>query len=265
MFHNGFIGCIAFSISLFVLTLLECSTGYSQVPPPGVLKGTVLDTNDAVVPNAVVTLASRKRTVKATSSASGQYSFKIDPGIYSLTVDAPRLGFGTTYRSHIRISPGLTRTLDLRLYGKILVLDPNVVPSKEPTDHPPLLLVNFTFEEVPNMSPGEVGSGMVRFASKCESPSLSTYMPRFMDSDAGRYGVAFSYDLFTITADRLEINSRSKEIYAFGNIVIDDEGEHSKQTGAIKITIKDGKAIHETWNQNTGEPYNKQNVVYLGR
>ena|ERR1017187_211248 len=75
----------------FVFLAFLCTSAFGQLTTADIL-GTITDTSGAIVPNAPVTLVNDathdRRT--ATSNAAGDYSFSLlQPGHYSVTVQAP--------------------------------------------------------------------------------------------------------------------------------------------------------------------------------
>ena len=84
--------------------------------PNGSMNGTITDASEAVVAGAEVTLtqAARNITLRASSEAYGTYSFpNLEPGLYDLTVSAPR--FLTATQKAIPIDVGRQVRVDVRL------------------------------------------------------------------------------------------------------------------------------------------------------
>ncbi|HXI41133.1 MAG TPA: carboxypeptidase-like regulatory domain-containing protein, partial [Bryobacteraceae bacterium] len=95
-----------------VLTIAGILPVYSQTSSTAVL-GTVTDATGAVLVGAKVTLLQVQTGIKRqdTTSGTGDYNFPlVDPGEYSVTVEAP--GFKTETRSGIQLELNLKARID---------------------------------------------------------------------------------------------------------------------------------------------------------
>ena len=103
------------SINCFVLLWLLCATIlFGQVTTS--LRGTVTDSQGAVVSDAIVTLADPGTgfTRNATSTASGEYQFsQVPPGTYSVTVKKP--GFAVSVNHDVKLEVNTPATLDCHI------------------------------------------------------------------------------------------------------------------------------------------------------
>lgn len=224
-----------------IVLLLSYSIGHSQPTTTCTLKGSVKDLNNAYVPNVVITFSNKDFVRKTTTSEDGEYSLTLPPGIYSAKVDAWK-GFEPSYRSEIKLDPGSNRALNFKVYGKVGVFWVASGAFRKGADHPSLVYINYTYEEIPSLSEVGVRSGMVRFTEKCQTQTLLSYNGRSI----GDYeNVTFTYDFLTVVADYLDINTKTKEMFAGGKLEIEKDGEYVKYDGVIKITIKDGKGTYE--------------------
>ena len=90
-------------------------TAGAQLSGKGAINGRVLDAAGAVVPDAEVTITdngtNKKQTLK--SSGSGDYSFSLDPGKYTITVSHE--GFKTVTQENVNVNAMQTFTVDLSL------------------------------------------------------------------------------------------------------------------------------------------------------
>jgi len=80
----------------------------------GSISGTIIDPNQAVIPNAKVTVSSSATGLQrtATSNDSGQYRFgALDPGTYDVKVEAP--GFAVATAKDVVVAVGSTATVNL--------------------------------------------------------------------------------------------------------------------------------------------------------
>ncbi|HEY1679737.1 MAG TPA: TonB-dependent receptor [Candidatus Sulfotelmatobacter sp.] len=106
----------AFRYSLFLFACVLLSGTMAQAQFRAALRGTVTDTQGAVVPGATVTLVNTQtnQTMVATSDANGIYQFNaLPPAPYELT--AQHEGFKKKVLDHVQIIPEQLNALDLQL------------------------------------------------------------------------------------------------------------------------------------------------------
>src|SRR5258706_8619798 len=80
----------------------------------GSISGTAIAPNQAVVPNAKVSVSSRETGLQrqATSNEAGQYRFgALDPGVYEVKAEAP--GFALTTMQGVVVTVGSSVTVNL--------------------------------------------------------------------------------------------------------------------------------------------------------
>src|SRR2546425_217537 len=80
------------------------------------LRGTVIDSQAAVIPQAVVTLTNTETGAsrQSVTSAVGEYQFvQVSPGMYQVTAEKP--GFTTASQKGLKLQVSTPATLDLRL------------------------------------------------------------------------------------------------------------------------------------------------------
>lgn len=230
---------------LMIMSIFQ-SLGYSQTPTDCTIRGTITDINNALVPGVLITLTNKDFVRKATTSDIGEYSLTVPPGIYSVVIPSYR-GFDPTYRSEIKLDANTTRSLNFKMYSKIPLLWAWAGAYAKIADHPSNEYASFSYEEIPNLSERDVRNGMVRFAEKCQTPLLIRYRGCSFGDCAE--GITFTYDFFSVVADNLHINTKTKEIFALGNLEIQNDNEYIKYNGVIQISIKDGKVTYKKINQ----------------
>ena len=101
-------------VALVVFAYLGAATGEAQ--PSAALSGRVLDTSEAGIPAAVITVVNEdtgfRRTVE--SELSGTYAIgSLDPGVYKITARKP--GFRTVIRFGVRLAEGSPARADFIL------------------------------------------------------------------------------------------------------------------------------------------------------
>jgi hypothetical protein len=106
----------------FVLLLLVGVCGFrasAQTAPAAVVSGAtvhgnVTDPDDALVPDATVTLTQNGKSQTATSKSDGTYTFRgVAPGTYIVTVTAP--GFAAYVKEGVKVAAGVNLAVDTRL------------------------------------------------------------------------------------------------------------------------------------------------------
>jgi hypothetical protein len=219
--------------------------GYAQSGQTSVVRGEIFDQNGAVIPNAVIAVSNETKSYQGTTSGKGEYSLTVVPGIYKITAEAPRLGFQTSYRSDIKAEPGIRSSVNLILYPKqYFHIDAYDATPGVVKDHPPVRVASFDYEDTPKLSESGIERGKIRFGSRCGSPSqgITRYTSGLYNDE--HIGATFTYDLFTLIADEITLDSQTG-IWAKGNIRIDDNGTTSQFSGSILIHIVNGKVSYE--------------------
>jgi hypothetical protein len=97
-----------------VIALLSIGIGFAQTTTS--LRGTVTDSQLAVIPQAIVTLTNAETgsTRQTLTDAIGEYQFvQMAPGLYRITAEKP--GFATANQTGVKLLVNTPATLDLRL------------------------------------------------------------------------------------------------------------------------------------------------------
>lgn len=103
---------------IFILAVLVAGLFYTcwGQTSTGRISGRVTDPSGAVVVGAQVTITNVGKAVKRTLDTNGSGDYvapNLEPGIYSLSVEAP--GFRKTVREHVQIKVGVDRGIDFQL------------------------------------------------------------------------------------------------------------------------------------------------------
>ncbi len=103
---------IAVPLAVAATMMLSAS---AQLSGKGTINGRVIDNEGAAVPDALVTITdngtNKKLAIK--SSGSGEYTFSLDPGKY--TINASHEGFKTVVQENVNVNALQTFTVDLSL------------------------------------------------------------------------------------------------------------------------------------------------------
>lgn len=98
-----------------VIVVFLSLTASAQLAGKGAINGRIFDSAGAVVPEADVTITdmatNKRQTLK--SNGSGEYSFSLDPGKYTITVN--HAGFKTVTQENVNVNALQTFSVDLTL------------------------------------------------------------------------------------------------------------------------------------------------------
>jgi len=101
-------------VLLLSLVIALPSAAFAQAAG-GTVHGSVLDPDDALIPDATVTLASASgKSQSTTSQSDGTYSFRnVAPGTYTISVTAP--GFAVFVKQNVAVTAGASVTSDVKM------------------------------------------------------------------------------------------------------------------------------------------------------
>jgi len=103
-------------LAIAIASVLCVGAERAQAQATTSLRGTVTDSQAAVIPQAVVTLTSTETGAsrQSVTSAVGEYQFvQVAPGMYQVTAEKP--GFATASQKGLKLQVNTPATLDLRL------------------------------------------------------------------------------------------------------------------------------------------------------
>ena len=104
----------------------------------------------------------------------------------------------------------------------------------------------YEYLQIPVSGANGLDSGLIRFAKKEDSQSQTTYKDYGISNPSGRAGVTFTYNLFSVEADEIRIDSKTKEIFGSGKITVEISGRKEEWIGVIKVTITNGIVSYRT-------------------
>ena len=122
----------SYVVLCMVLLLVAVATVHPQTVS-GTLRGTVTDTNGALVPNATVTVRNTETGLERTvvTSDEGLYNIPFLP-IGNYTVETSRTDFNKVTRENVRVSLNETTVVNVQL-------NPSVTGEVTITDAPPAI------------------------------------------------------------------------------------------------------------------------------
>src|ERR1700759_1868641 len=107
---------VVLCLAMLVAALLFTAPGAFAQTAQGRISGQVTDSTGATVPNATINIENIATHVSRTleTNSTGDYSApSIDPGVYSITVEAP--GFTKLVRERVQIEVGNDLKIDFHL------------------------------------------------------------------------------------------------------------------------------------------------------
>jgi hypothetical protein len=230
----------------FQLLLLTSAFSFSQESSqPALLKGVVADINGALITKAVFTVIWEHREYKAitsdTNENAGEYRFELPAGVYDIRIDSIA-GFTTTRHSRIRVDAKSINLLNFKMYAKYVVFSDVPGATKEnPSDHPIMNYFPYEYFPIPVSGADGIDSGLIRSAIKEESQANTNFKDYGKPNPSRRAGVTFTYNLFSVEADEIRIDNKTKEVLGCGNITVEVSGRKEEWTGVITVTITKGK------------------------
>jgi hypothetical protein len=194
----------------------------------GQLRGTVVDTNDARIAGATVTVEGEGVTLAVMTADDGTYKIELPSGIYRIRVNST--GFCPARRAPFRMQPSNTIMLNFNLkvcpiVNGITIVDGQYVGETDRYQDP------LREEVIPlahlSGAPLEL---LVRYGERREDGNFIDYR-----------GATVSYDALTIRADKVRLNPSTFRLEAESNVFVED----GKRCVRVKRAIVDLR---------TGEP-----------
>lgn len=205
-------------------------TSFPAAPSTGKVRGTVLDFNEAVIPNATIVFDGGPTKRKVISDESGQYEIALPAGRYRVSVEATE-DFQRFRRAPFQVQPNTSTMINVMLATSpfpICVLQVGT-PSKVPQSP------KFTPPKYDSFSPSH-SSGrplelLVQFHKKRRNKGLIKYDR-----------VMLSYDALTVYADEVRFDPQNLRLQAGGNVIVEDGKERTHAKNA-EVEFKEGQPI----------------------
>ena len=175
-----------------------------------------MDYNEAVIPNAYITIQGEGIKQEVFSDEEGKYQVKLPVGIYEIAARANL--FRPFRRAPFRVQPNTTTVI-------------NIVPVPTATDvnNPPIYYDSFL---VSNPS----GTPLTLLIQ-------SGWKSRYGEDNDYR-NVTATYDTLTIYASRLRFNPKTLQIGASDGVII-EEGAKRTYANQARISLMGGKPVFE--------------------
>jgi hypothetical protein len=216
---------------LFMSTM--AATGSAQ--SPGHVKGTIVDSNGAVVTNVTVAFKTNGQTRKVVTNQEGYYEIELPIGLYRVTTHVP--GFCASQRALFRVQPSSNILLNLTLtvcpLAHFLKMDKSG---------------RYVGEEARYIDPFESESFRIRTSSGARLNLLIRYGQHHRMNGTVEYqgtkvvngvpsGVTISYDVLTIVADKVRLNKKTLLLQAEGNVIVED-GKRRMTFAHVEVNFK---------------------------
>jgi hypothetical protein len=222
-------------VAVWMLTLgFDAFLTHAQESEASVM-GTVVDTFQAArITDAKVTLLGSGHKYETTTTSSGEYLLKLEPGVYEIRVTRP--GFCDGGRAAFALKAGTKVTFDfeLLLCGSVDPIrlhpeDGNGTTSSSPD--------RYQREELNPVSPNFLRP-VIFFGDRQETGDGVRYSAlTLLDR---HFPVVYTYNLLTIKSDTLIYSKTDNSVRATGNVSFDD-GINTKRGSKLDLTFRDGK------------------------
>ncbi len=178
--------------------------------------GTVMDFNEAVIPDAVIIFNGEQIKRQVTSDAAGKYTIELPAGLYEISTNL--ISFSPFQRAAFRVRPNIDTMI-------------NVVPvplavsygSEAPKFQHDFLSLPSTVSESQEMA--------IRFRERQEGDGFVKYS-----------GAMASYDVLAIYADKLQCDPKTAHLIAEGNVIVED-GKQRIHVKRAEVEFKEGEPI----------------------
>lgn len=198
--------------------------------PMGIVKGSVMDANGAVIvtPRPSITFAGRNCIKTVAANDRGDYQIILPAGVYKVTTEMR--GFYPLRRSDFRVLPDSTVTINVVLSPRYLTRGTTVsVRASVDTRAPAPKYNEF---HVPGSSLGL----LIQFQGKRKTNRHIEYN-----------GATLTYDALTIYADKICFNKTRLQLKAFGKRVVVEDGKRV-QVKQATVAFKGGELILDLTN-----------------
>lgn len=206
--------------------------------------GTIRTFTGSIVPRAEVTFKGEQITKTVSSDSRGRYEAELPVGAYTMT--ASWSGVEKYRRPQFRVESARAITLSITFYPDAPNCDPvfSRLASPDGTPKSPAP----TQDDYNDVCGGQ-DSLPIPSEHGLTFDLLIQYSNRKRADDENTYGhdargpVFVAYNLFSLEADRVIYDVKSRTIAASGNVLVGDGSEKMQHFDSISFRIEDGKAI----------------------
>lgn len=237
------IGTAYLRVLVLFLLLFGISVAADAQTVSGTLRGTVTDSNDAVVPNANVTVRNTETGLERTvvSSDDGLYNIPFLP-IGSYNVEASRTDFNKVIRENVTVSLNETAVVNIRL-------DPSVTGEVTVTDESePINTTNAQIAQSLNAT--QIQDRPV--ANQTNFLTLAETFTGFQENPSGGQNNSQSSSGSSVNFNGTGTRGATFQINGVNN---DDSSENQNRQGASLATIKEFQIITNNFTAEFGRGY----------
>jgi carboxypeptidase family protein len=233
--------------SVFLTVLLLCATAFGQSATPATqtfhVRGTITDQSGAVIPRAKVVFQNTPFDKTVTTNERGVYEVDLPFGNYTMTAQV--VGFKPYRRPLFRVTSAETIVFDFTLPVQptcdltvVRTYGGTVTPEDWEAAKEQLCLREDSFS-VPS-SDGVPFQVWIRYVKHTVSSERCLYTGQKTPNDDP---VVVAYNLFSLRADEVTYDAKSRTIRATGNVVAEDETGMTQRVDAINIKFENGQAM----------------------
>jgi hypothetical protein len=211
-----------------LLTASRAQSASVTAQTRGTVKGTVMDTQGALIPRATVIFENRQTSQAVVTNEAGVYEIQLPADIYSISTNIP--AYYPFRRATFSVRPGAVTTINIAPLLRVLSVGLEVTSSgsrERITTAPPPKYDSFS---PPNSS--ETGLDLlVRFSARRKRNDNIEYR-----------GIVASYNALTIYADKMRLDPKTSHLKAEGNVVVED-GNQRHDTNRAEVEFKAGQPV----------------------
>lgn len=200
----------------------------------GKLRVAVLDTLDRLVPNIPVTIEGSNIHRTFVSEGKAYYEFDLPVGVYRITTDKGNGYYYPLRRSDFFLEAGTTSFSNVFPAMRITVIGTGIGEGASFVDFAPK--PKYEKFQVPKSLRPETGL-VIQYARKRRRGKAVAFEGRRPFN-----GLVVTYDVLTIIADAITVDTETLRIEATGNVIIED-GRRREHAERKIIEFKDGKAV----------------------
>ena len=231
-----------------LVVLLVCESLFGQVATPVTqpqtfhVRGTIKDPLDAVIPKVRVTFQGEQLTKTVVTNDVGVYEADLPVGDYTMTAQSS--GFNAYSRPLFRVMAPTTAVLNATLRvgnpcGDVVVANSSGGPAtdeqmKEATDR-------CSGEDLFTIPAEESVKFQLSIRYGSREADGSTYSYAGEKPRQYQTPVFVAYNLFSLRADRVTYDDKSRIVEASGNVIVEDESGTSRPPDYVSFKMAEGR------------------------
>jgi hypothetical protein len=236
------------TFSMLPAVLLLCGVSFGQAATAAIqvqtfhVRGTITDPLEAVIPRVKVTFRSEQLSKTVNTNDLGTYEADLPIGVYTMTAQSP--GFNFYSRPLFRVASPTTAVLNAMLRignpcGDMIVINSSGGPATD--DQMKAATERCRREDVFTIPTGEGIEFQlsVRYGSREADGRTYRYIGETRPYETP---VFVAYNLFSLRADKVSYDEKSRIVEASGNVIVDDESGRSRRADYASFRMVDGRA-----------------------